>query len=239
MKTIPHMHDYFSELPEPVRQEIESRCRQRKVCKGDALYRQGDSPDEMYQLITGGVKLCNYSVDGREFVAAEFRPGDCVGEMGLIDGLPRVSHVVATTDSLVRVLRKADFDYLVETYPEFSRQVMLTLCRRLRWAYGLNAEASGLSLHQRLTLHLYRLAQSHGIRDEAGALYIGISQEELGRMLGASRQTVNKELKALMEEGCVDLRYGKIYLINLEAMCEQYEAILGAEQITAAYNHNR
>jgi len=235
MKTIPHMHDYFSELPEAVRLDIESRSRQRKVCKGETVYCQGDEPNEMYQLITGGIKLCNYSIDGREFVAAEFRPGDCVGEMGLIDGLPRVSHAIATADSLLRVLRKNDFDRLVALHTEFAQQVMLTLCRRLRWAYGLTAEASGLALQQRLALQLYRLAQSHGTRDEAGDLYIGISQEQLGRMLGASRQTINKELKALVEEGSVDLRYGKIYLKDLEDMCKEYELMLGAEQITAAY----
>ncbi len=238
MKTIPHMHDYFSALPEPVLKEIESRSRQRKVRRDEAVYRQGDTPHEMYQLITGGLKLCNYSSDGREFVSAEFRPGDCVGEMGLIDGLPRVSDAIATEDSLLRVLRKEDFNHLVMHYPEFARQFMLTLCRRLRWAYGLNAEASGLALQQRLALHLYRLAQSHARRDERGGLYIGISQEQLARMLGASRQTINKELKALTEEGCVELRYGKIYLNDIEEMCERYELMLGGEQITAAYEQN-
>jgi CRP-like cAMP-binding protein len=238
MKTIPHMHDYFSDLPESVRLDLEARSRQRKVCKGEAVYRHGDTPLEMYQLITGGVKLCNYSIDGREFIGAEFRPGDCVGEMGLIDGLPRVSHAIATEDSLLRVVRKEDFDYLARTHFDFSERVMLTLCRRLRWAYGLNLETSGLALQQRLALHLFRLAQSHGTRDEEGGLYISISQEELGRMLGASRQTVNKELKILMEDGCVDLRYGKIYVNDLEAMCEKYEALLGTEQITSAYERS-
>ena len=235
MKTIPHMHDFFSELPDSVRLEVEARSRQRKVCKDEIVYCQGDKPNEMYQLISGGIKLCNYYIDGREFVAAEFRPGDCVGEMGLIDGLPRVSHAIATTDSLLRVLRKEDFDHLVATHTEFAQQVMLTLCRRLRWAYGLNAEASGLALQQRLALHLYRLAQSHARRDDAGGLYISISQEQLARMLGASRQTINKELRALLEEGSVDLRYGKIYLNDLEGMCEKYELMLGGEQITSAY----
>lgn len=235
MKTIPHMHDFFSELPDALRLDIESRSRQRKVCKDEIVYCQGDTPNEMYQLITGGIKLCNYSIDGSEFVAAEFRPGDCFGEMGLIDGLPRVSHAVAYADSLLRVLRKEDFDHLVATQAEFAQQVMLTLCRRLRWAYGLTAEASGLALRQRLALHLFRLAQSHATRDEAGGLYISISQEQLGRMLGASRQTINKELKALVEDGSVDLRYGKIYLNNLEGLCEKYELMLGGEQITAAY----
>ena len=54
-------------------------------------------------------------------------------------------------------------------------------------------------------------------------------------MLGASRQTINKELRALLEEGSVDLRYGKIYLNDLEGMCEKYELMLGGEQITSAY----
>ena len=239
MKTIPHMHDFISELPEGVRREIESRSRQRKACKGETVYCQGDTPNEMYQLVTGGIKLCNYSIDGREFVAAEFRCGDCVGEMGLIDGLPRVSHAVATEDSLLRVLRKEDFDALVASHTEFAQQVMLTLCRRLRWAYGLTAEASGLALQQRLALQLFRLGQSHGVLDDAGSLYISISQEQLGRMLGASRQTINKELKSLVEEGSVDLRYGKIYLNNLDELCEKYELMLGGEQITAAYQSGR
>lgn len=236
MKTIPHMHDYFSGLPESVREEVESRSRHRKVRRDEPVYRQGDLPTEMYQLLSGGIKICNYSLDGREFVTAEFRAGDCVGEMGLIDGLPRVSHAIATEDSELRVLSKSDFDELVKEYPEFSNQVMLTLCRRLRWAYGLNAEASGLLLQQRLALHLFRLAQSHGNLDEEGNLYISISQEQLGRMLGASRQTINKELKVLMKDGYVDLRYGKIYLSDLEDMCRKYELILGGEQITAAYD---
>ena len=56
-------------------------------------------------------------------------------------------------------------------------------------------------------------------------------------MLGASRQSINKELRVLMAEGCVELRYGKIHLKNLQALCEQYERMLGAEQIAAAYEN--
>lgn len=238
MKTIPHMHDFFSDLPEDVLRAVESCSRNRKVSKDDAIYRQGDLPTEMYQLLSGGIKLCSYSLDGREFVTAEFRPGDCFGEMGLIDGLPRVSYAIATEDSEFRVLSKSDFDALIREHPAFSSQVMLTLCRRNRWAYGLVAEANGLLLQQRLALHLFRLAQSHGVKDGEGSLYISMSQEQLGRMLGASRQTINKELKGLMKEGFVDLRYGKIYVSNLEELCARYEPMLGAEQITAAYDRS-
>jgi len=235
MKTIPHMHDFISGLPETVRAEVESRCRQRRVCAGEAVYCQGDQAIEMYQLVTGSVKLCNYSFDGREFVSIEFRAGDCFGEMGLIDGLPRVSHAVATADCLLKVMTKQDFDHCVRTYPEFAQQVMLTLCRRSRYAYGMLAEAGGLNLRQRLALQLFRLGHSHGCRDGAGDLYISISQEELGRMLGASRQTINKCLQELVRERSVELRYGKIYLVDLEGMQARYEPLMGLEQIAASY----
>ena len=166
----------------------------------------------------------------------EFRPGDCFGEMGVIDGLPRVSHAEATDDTTLNVLSKEEFDRFVMEYPVFSQQVMLMLCRRLRFAYAMNAETSGLSLHQRLALHLYRLAYSQGSKTRDGEFVINISQEELGRMLGASRQTVNKELKKLVSEGSVDLRYGKIYLTDLEAIRRNYEYLMGSEQIAATYD---
>ncbi len=235
MKTIPHMHDFISGLPGEVRLEIESRCRQRRVLKGEAVYNQGDAATEMYQVIKGGVKLCNYSLDGREFYALQFRENDCFGEMGLIDHLPRVSYAVATADCLLRVITKEDFEHFLRNYPEFSQQVMLMLCRRVRYSYSLLAEASGLNLHQRVALNLYRLAHSHGVKDAAGDLYVGVSQEELARMLGSSRQTVNKELQKLVAEGSVELRYGKIFLMDLEGMREKYEYLMGSEQIAASY----
>ena len=235
MKTIPHMHDFTSGLPDPVRAEVESRCRQRRVRAGESVYIQGDLATEMYQLITGSVKLCNYSFDGREFLGLEFRAGDCFGEMGLIDGLARVSHAVATTDCLLKVLAKQDFEHFLLVYPEFAQQVMLMLCHRARYAYGMLAEAGGLNLRQRLALQLFRLGHSHGCRDGTGDLYISMSQEELGRMVGASRQTINKCLQELVKEGCIELRYGKIYLVDIEGMQERYEHLMGLEQIAASY----
>ena len=220
---------------QPLRLEVDARCKTRVIAKGEAVYRQGEPSTEIYRLVSGAVKLCSYSVEGREFVASGFRAGDCFGEMGVIDGLPRVSHAEATEDCVLNVLSKTEFDRFVKKYPEFSQQVMVMLCRRLRFAYAVNAETSGLALHQRLALHLYRLAYSQGSPTKDGEFVINISQEELGRMLGASRQTVNKELKKLVSEGSVDLRYGKIYVTDLECIRSNYEYLMGAEQIAATY----
>lgn len=235
MKPVLHLHNYISGLPDPIRQDFESRCHQRRFTKDEVVYSQGDTPTSMYQLVRGGVKLSNYSLEGREFIAGELREGDCFGEMGLIDGLPRVSHAVATCDTELRALSKRDFDSLNLLYPEFSRQMMLILCRRVRYLYSLNAEASGLGLRERLALCLCRLAYSHGHRNENNEICVAISQEELGRMLGASRQTINKELNVLAGQAGVELRYGKIYLTDLAGLEQNYGYLLGEEHITATY----
>ncbi len=230
------MHNFVSELSPAAQATFESLCVQKQVSKDEAVYRQGDDSTELYQLVAGAVKICNFSLEGREVITGQFQPGDCFGEMGLIDGLPRVSHAIASRDSVLRVLGRAQFDQLTRAHPEVDRQIALMLCRRVRYLYSLNEEASELSLHQRVARTVLRMAYSRSSPGIERELYISISQEEMGQMLGASRQSINKELKALAAEGSIELRYGRIYIRDLEQLKSRYESLLGLEPITPGYD---
>ena len=236
MRQIPHFHDFISGLPASVREELDSLRVTRRLNSGQAVYRQGDPATEIYQLIEGAIKLCNYKTDGKEMITGTFRPGDCFGEMSLIDGMPRVSHAIAVGPVALRVLSARHFHALYLKYPEISRELNLMLCRRVRLLYALSEEASSLNLHQRLARVLHRLAYSQGFRDQHDALYVGTSHEELGRMLGASRPSISKELKSLEGEGVIELRYGKIYILDVDALDERYQELTGMEQIAAVYD---
>lgn len=184
MQVIPHMHAFVSELSPAARQAFEELSTLRKVGKGEAVYRQGDTPSEVYQLVEGRVKLCNYSPEGREVVSGELQLGDCFGEMGLIDGLPRMSHAIASCDSIVRVLNRPGFDELTAKHPEVDRKIAAVLCHRVRYLYSLNEEASELTLHQRVARCVLRLAYSRESNNPERELFIAISQEERGRCWG-------------------------------------------------------
>lgn len=235
MKTILNLHNFIDELSPAIRSQLRARAVVRDVPVGESIYRQGDEASEMYQLLEGSVQTCNYSLDGKEAITGQFKPGDCFGEMGLIDGLPRVSYTLATSDSKVLVIAKAAFDDFYQRFPEFSHQINVMLCRRVRMLYSLAEDAQVLSLHQRLARTLQRLSYSHGDRDDSGELCIDTSHEELGRLLGASRQSVSKELKNLEREGCIAIRYGKIHVVDLAALGQKYESLLGVEPVTAVY----
>lgn len=235
MKTIPHLHDLFGSLPESIREELAAVTTPRHFLAGEPVYRQGDEASEMYQVIAGCVRLCNFSYDGKEVELSRFRPGDCFGEMALIDGLTRVSYAIAVKATELRVLAKEQFDTLYYRYPEFSQQLNLMLCRRMRMLYSFSEETCALSLKQRLARHLCRLAYNQGFRDQQHRLCIEVSHEELGRNLVASRQSISKELKVLELEGGVALRYGRIHIEDLNRLQDEYESLMGAEQVTATY----
>ena len=235
MKVIPHMHAFVSELSPEAQETFIQLSTARRLAKGEAVYRQGDSPDEIYKIIDGCIKLCNYSLEGREVITGELRAGDCFGEMGLLDELPRVSCAIATQDSVLRVLSTERFEELVARHPEVMRKMAVMLCRRVRYLYALNEEASELTLHQRVARAVLRMAYSRSSDPSGREVYIAISQEELGQMLGASRQSVNKELKTLQAEGIIELRYGRIYIRDFDKLKIHYEYLLGTEQITPGY----
>jgi CRP-like cAMP-binding protein len=235
MRVIPYLHDFVSGLPEHIQSEFERLSTVRHLARGEAAYRKDDPALELFRLLEGGIKLCNYSLDGAEIVTGEFRPGDCFGDMGIFDGLPRVSHAIASKDSRVSVISKRDFDKLCEENPEIYRQLNLMMCRRVRFLYALNEESISLRLQVRLARVLRRLAYSHGHRGSQDETHIEVSHEELSNMLGASRQSVSKELKLLERQGDIELRYGKIFIHDLDELGKKYETEIGLEQVTPIY----
>jgi len=233
--TIPHLHDMIDNIPDDVRDTLLSRARERHIGKGDAIYRQGDKPTEWFRIRTGAVKLCTFSASGREVIALELNEGDCFGEMGIIDRLPRVSHAIAVSDCTLSVWTRADFDEVCSLNHQFKDAVMRMLALRVRLAYCMLIESNGLSLRERLAITLCRLA--YRVPGDPSETDIPISQEGLGQMLGASRQTVNKELQQLASARLISLNYGKIRVTDLPSLEGRYGQLAGTDTVTAVYGN--
>ena len=237
MKTLAHFHNFIEPLPQALQDAITARFSQRQVAEGAFIYRQGEESRELFQLLEGSVRICNYTVEGKEAATVVFRPGDCFGELGVIDGLPRASYAVAERDCVLHVLHKRDFDELYEQYPELGRQLTLMLCRRVRVLVGMNEDAISLSLYERLGRSLQRFTYSHGRKNEEGLIEIEVSHEDLGKNLGASRQSISKELKQLEAQGMVKVAYGRIVILDLEQLTERFETLLGMEPVAPDPQH--
>ncbi|MGH1370713.1 MAG: Crp/Fnr family transcriptional regulator [Cellvibrionaceae bacterium] len=231
MIKVSHLHNWMRDLDEDVVAEIQNKMTQKKFTDEQLVYAQGDQADCLYQVISGRVKVCNYSAEGKEIMYSALRPGDCFGEMSLIDQQPRFNHVLAMGDTQLAMLSKAEFLKFYRGNNAVAQALNLMFCRRLRISFRGMEGLTLLGVRERVALSILREAAT----DADGATSVDLSQELLGKMLNASRQSVGKELKFFESQGWIQVQYGRILVLNLAAFEAAYESHLGHEHVLANY----
>lgn len=238
MQKVPNVHNWLEQLPRNIREIVLGHMKTLSLVDGENIYAQNDESLCLYQIVSGKVRVCNYSAEGREIVYAILLPGDCFGEMGLIDGGTRHSHIFAYGDVKLRILHKEDFLRLYNTHIEIPQSINLMLSKRLRLTFNTTEDYSLLTLRDRLARYLIRLAKT---RQRSGGKIISIvdiTQEDLGKMLGASRQSVGKELKYFESKGALTINYGEIHILDIDNFSQEYDLLMGAEQIIVDYDES-
>lgn len=221
---------WISELPEAVVDELAARAQLRRLADGELLYARGDEPTGLYGVISGRVRISATSLEGKEVTVTWFEPGDWLGEISIFDGLPRISDAFAVGETEVLVLARAVIQDLLARQPELYAPFVKILCGKLRMALHYMADMMFLPLSGRLAKRLLDLARDYGQPHEQGILItLHLPQDELGRMLGTSRQSVSKELKALEAKGLVSLAYGKVVVSDVDGMKALVEGGSGPE----------
>jgi CRP-like cAMP-binding protein len=105
-----------------------------KPCpRGTVLFQEGQPGDRMYVIQTGKVQIVKRVGEVR-FPLASLGPGDCVGEMALLDGQPRSADALVSEDSTLLVIERATFEQLIRENGEVAVRIMRKLSERLREA---------------------------------------------------------------------------------------------------------
>lgn len=169
--------------------------------------RKGEPGDALYIVISGKLKVAAMSEDGREAILAILEDGETFGEMSLLDEHPRSANVIAVQDSELLVIQRQDFSSYLVSHPKVAISLLGILCRRLRLMDDMMEDMRFLDIRSRLAKALSRLALQHGRTAGNGSIRLDLklSQEDLGGLICATRESVNKHLKAWEEEGVLDL----------------------------------
>ena len=197
----------------------------RTYRRGQVIIQQGEAGSSLYVIISGQVRIYTLSLDGHELSFSIYGAGDFFGEMSLLDGEPRSANAQALRHTDVLVLhRRAFLDHLVSN-PHSAICILETLNRRLRRTTE-NAEGlMSLSVTQRLARKLLELAAQHGVRGPDGILIdLELSQEAVASLVGTTRESANRALSGMREQGIVQVERGRIREIRpdlLEAMLAQ------------------
>lgn len=217
---------WFAKLSPTLQRDILEHGRVRRLRDGDCAAARGAQAQEWCGVAAGAVRISSVSLAGRQVSLTYVEPGSWFGDIALVDGGPRTHDAHAHGDTTLLVVPKADFKRLLASHVELYDALLRLNCRRLRLMFDALEELATLPLASRLARQLLRLARSHGAPGEQGEVRIGLAlaQEDLAQLLGASRQRVNQELKALEREGVLRVEPTKLVVRSRERLLALAEA---------------
>ena len=209
----------FENLTPEQLQPLSEKMRARKYHRGEVVFHQDDPGDRMHIIVQGRVRISLDSYDGREKDIALLNPGDCFGEMALLDGSNRSANATAVDDIETLVLLREDFIKFIGEYPQVAAQTTAVLTNRLRNANQMMGDMAFLDVPTRVAKQLLELAESQ-LEGEApdGPIEIPIAQDELARLVGSTRETVSRTLTSYRRMGLLTTSHRRISITDLDGL---------------------
>ncbi|HEY2401877.1 MAG TPA: Crp/Fnr family transcriptional regulator [Steroidobacteraceae bacterium] len=217
VQTILERNRLFRGLSAATIQQIAALAIRRPYEPDALVFSQGDPGDSLYGVVTGKVRISASTREGKEMFLNIMEPGDTFGEIALLDGNPRTATATTTATCELMIIPRAQFLALLQREPTVAIHLLQLLCQRIRWTSAQAEDSALLTVPNRLARRLLSLAKLHGQQSPKGVQLI-ISQEEMGRFLGISRQAVNQYLQEWQAKGWVDVGRGKVTVLDESAL---------------------
>lgn len=206
-------HALFDHLETVEREQLLALGIERRFKEGQMIFQRGEAGNQLMLVLGGHVKISIVSEEGKELTFVIIPPGECFGEIALLDGQPRTADATTVSECILFTLARQDFIPFLEQHPRAAVRLLALLCGRLRASNEFIERLAFQNLPTRLARLLVKLAASHGITTPAGTrIAQKFSQQEIGNLIAASRESVNKQLQLWRAEGLLTVEKGYITL---------------------------
>lgn len=193
--------------------EFLNHCHRRRYPAKSTIIYAGDSSDSLYYIIEGSVTVLIEDDEGREMIVAYLNKGDFFGEMGLFDQEDsRSAWVRAKVECEVGEISYAKFRELSEKHPDFLYAIGTQMAKRLRLTTRKVGDLAFLDVTGRVARTLLDLCKQPDAMTHPDGMQIKITRQEIGRIVGCSREMVGRVLKTLEEQGLVNVK-GKTMVV--------------------------
>ena len=187
-----------------------AHCHRRRYTAKSTIIYAGDRCETLFFIVKGSVTILIEDDDGREMIIAYLNAGDFFGEMGLFDkdGVEkeRSAWVRAKTECEVAELSYAKFRELTEQDPDILYALGSQMAERLRNTTRKVGDLAFLDVTGRVARTLLDLCKQPDAMTHPDGMQIKITRQEIGRIVGCSREMVGRVLKALEEQGLVNVK---------------------------------
>jgi CRP/FNR family transcriptional regulator, cyclic AMP receptor protein len=198
----------FAGVEETTLEALARQMRSRRYRNGETIFHQDDPGDALHVVAEGAVKIVLPSAEDSEpAIIATLNPGDFFGALALLDGAPRSASAIALGRTQTLVLRRETFLDLINSDRSLRLALLASLSGEIRSITAHVQDLHFLDLPGRLARRILR--ESAGLTPEPdGSVRLPwpYTQSELAGMIGGSRQSVNRLLADLVNEGLIELQ---------------------------------
>lgn len=211
-------HPIFADLDPEALDQLCRYAKHTTVKRGATIAAKGDPGNSLFAVIAGTVKISSSGPDGRNAILNLIGPGEIFGEIAVLDGAPRSADATANTNCELYIIDRRDFLPFVKSQPALAMKFIELLCARLRWTSQQVEQVILQNLPGRLASALLGLTEERNLDSGSGTL--AITQQEISEMVGMTRESINKQLRAWAGRNWVRLEHGAIVVLDSNALRE-------------------
>ena len=211
-------HQIFCDLDANAFEQLCRYAKHATLKRGATIFSKGDPGNSLIAVISGTVKISISSPDGRSAILNLIGPGEIFDEVALLDGQARTADATANSNCEILVIDRREFLPFVRSQPELAMKFIELLCARLRWTSDQVEEVILQDLPGRLASALIRLTERRKATKDGRT--IAVTQQEISEMVGMSRESINKQLRAWSMRNWVRLEHGAIVVLDLGPLQE-------------------
>jgi CRP-like cAMP-binding protein len=174
------------------------------------IFMEGDVPTYYYQIISGEVKLNNYSEDGKEFIQNILSAGQSCGESILFIGKPYPMNAEVITECRVLRLPKAQFFDLLNQTPELFLEISTFLSQGLYYKFIMMQNISSQNPATRIRGLMDYLKSLHGRSDAPYSFLIPFTRKQVASLTGLCVETAIRTIKGMERDKIVKIKDRKI-----------------------------
>ncbi|MCB1749003.1 MAG: cAMP-activated global transcriptional regulator CRP [Gammaproteobacteria bacterium] len=187
-------------------QKFLEHCHRRQFAAKSTIIRQGDPSHDLFYIVKGSVTVLLEDDEGRELVLAYLNPGDFFGEIGLFnEHVNRSALVRAKSACEVATISYERLKGMSNLFPDLLFAISAQLANRLRKMNRKIGDLAFMDVSGRVARALLDLCKEPDAMTHPDGMQIRVTRQELGRIVGCSREMVGRVLKTLEEQHLISV----------------------------------
>ncbi|MCK9519663.1 MAG: Crp/Fnr family transcriptional regulator [Dehalococcoidia bacterium] len=210
---------YFQQLDDERAKRFARELVVRQYRPRERILTEGDQCEGFFLLRSGRARIFRTGPEGREQILRLLQPGDTFGEVPVFDGESNPASVEAIEPAEAVLFPTHAVNALVDEDPQVAKVMLRHIARRLRGFTELVEQISLQTVQNRLARYLYFAAREEGIETEDGIrIPRSITQQDLAALVGTVREVVGRTLRAMEEEGIIEVRRKEFVVRDMAAL---------------------